>query len=198
VKTRNFDFEMKTHSQPLKTERLLLRRWRDEDFTPFAAMNADPLTMRFMPSVLTEDETRALMERLEEHHRLHGFGVWAVEVPGVAPFIGFTGLQRVSFDAPFLPAVEIGWRLSPAFWGKGYATEAAKAALRMGFEGLNLDQIVSFTVLANKPSWSVMERLGMHRDPAEDFDHPRLPVGHTLRRHILYRLTRAEWQARQA
>jgi ribosomal-protein-alanine N-acetyltransferase len=198
VKTRNFDFEMKTHSQPLKTERLLLRRWRDEDFVPFAALNADPLTMRFMPSVLTGDETRALMERLEEHHRLHGFGVWAVEVPGVAPFIGFTGLQRVSFDAPFLPAVEIGWRLSPAFWGKGYAIEAAKAALRMGFEGLNLDQIVSFTVLANKPSWSVMERLGMHRDPAEDFDHPRLPVGHTLRRHILYRLTRAEWQARQA
>jgi RimJ/RimL family protein N-acetyltransferase len=197
VKTRNFDFEMKTHSQPLKTERLLLRRWRDEDFTPFAAMNADPLTMRFMPSVLTADETRALMERLEEHHRLHGFGVWAVEATGVAPFIGFTGLQRVSFDAPFLPAIEIGWRLAPAFWGKGYATEAAKAALRMGFEGLNLDQIVSFTVQANKPSWSVMERLGMHRDAAEDFDHPRLPVGHTLRRHILYRLTRAEWQARQ-
>jgi RimJ/RimL family protein N-acetyltransferase len=198
VKTRNFDFEMKTHSQPLKTERLVLRRWRDEDFTPFAAMNADPLTMRFMPSVLTGEETRALMERLEEHHRLHGFGVWAVEAPGVAPFIGFTGLQRVSFDAPFLPAVEIGWRLSPAFWGKGYATEAAKEALRMGFEGLNLDQIVSFTVQANKPSWSVMERLGMHRDAAEDFDHPRLPVGHALRRHILYRLTRAEWQARQA
>ena len=189
---------MKTHSQPLKTERLVLRRWRDEDFTPFAAMNADPLTMRFMPSVLTGEETRALMERLEEHHRLHGFGVWAVEAPGVAPFIGFTGLQRVSFDAPFLPAVEIGWRLSPAFWGKGYATEAAKEALRMGFEGLNLDQIVSFTVQANKPSWSVMERLGMHRDAAEDFDHPRLPVGHALRRHILYRLTRAEWQARQA
>jgi RimJ/RimL family protein N-acetyltransferase len=196
VKTRNFDFEMKTHSQPLKTERLLLRRWRDEDFTPFAAMNADPLTMRFMPSVLTEDETRALMERLEEHHRLHGFGVWAVEAPGVAPFIGFTGLQRVSFDAPFLPAVEIGWRLAPAFWGKGYATEAAQAALRIGFEGLNLDQIVSFTVEANKPSWSVMERLGMHRDPAEDFDHPRLPVGHPLRRHILYRLKRSAWQAR--
>ena len=196
MKTRNFDFEMKTHSQPLKTERLLLRRWRDEDFTPFAAMNADPLTMRFMPSVLTEDETRALMERLEEHHRLHGFGVWAVEAPGVAPFIGFTGLQRVSFDAPFLPAVEIGWRLAPAFWGKGYATEAAQAALRIGFEGLNLDQIVSFTVEANKPSWSVMERLGMHRDPAEDFDHPRLPVGHPLRRHILYRLKRSAWQAR--
>jgi RimJ/RimL family protein N-acetyltransferase len=197
VKTRNFDFEMKTHSQPFKTERLLLRRWRDEDFTPFAAMNADPLTMRFMPSVMTGDETRALMERLEEHHRLHRFGVWAVEAPGVAPFIGFTGLQRVSFDAPFLPAVEIGWRLSPAFWGKGYATEAAEGALRMGFEGLNLDQIVSFTVPANKPSWSVMERLGMHRDASEDFDHPRLPVGHTLRRHILYRLTRAAWQARQ-
>ena len=197
MKTRNFDFEMKTHSQPLKTARLLLRCWREEDFAPFAAMNADPLTMRFMPSVLTADETRALMERLEEHHRLHGFGVWAVEAPGVAPFIGFTGLQRVSFDAPFLPAVEIGWRLAPAFWGKGYATEAAEAALRVGFERLNLGQIVSFTVQANKPSWSVMERLGMVRNPAEDFDHPRLPAGHPLRRHILYRLEREQWQARQ-
>jgi len=197
VKTRNFDFEMKTHSQPLKTARLLLRCWREEDFAPFAAMNADPLTMRFMPSVLTADETRALMERLEDHHRLHGFGVWAVEVPGVSPLIGFTGLQRVSFDAPFLPAVEIGWRLAPAFWGKGYATEAAEAALRVGFERLNLGQIVSFTVEANKPSWSVMERLGMVRNPAEDFDHPRLPAGHPLRRHILYRLEREQWQARQ-
>jgi RimJ/RimL family protein N-acetyltransferase len=96
----------------------------------------------------------------------------------------------VAFDAPFVPAVEVGWRLAPQFWGKGYATEAAEAALRIGFETLNLDQIVSFTVMANKPSWSVMERLGMTRDPAEDFDHPRLPVGHALRRHVLYRKKR--------
>jgi RimJ/RimL family protein N-acetyltransferase len=181
----------------VRTQRLVLRRWRAEDLEPFAEMNADPLTMRFMPGVLTPDETGELVARFEAHHRLHGFGVWALEVPGVAPFIGYTGLQRVGFAAPFAPAVEIGWRLSPAHWGMGYATEAALAALRTGFETLNLDQIVSFTVAANKSSWSVMERLGMHRDASEDFDHPRLPVGHTLRRHILYRLTRAEWQARQ-
>lgn len=173
------------------TERLILRRWREEDLAPFAAMNADPLTMRFMPSVMTADESQAQIARFEAHHRLHAYGVWAVEVPGVAPFIGFVGLQRVPFDTPFTPAVEIGWRLSPAHWGKGYATEGAKAALRIGFEDLNLDQIVSFTVMANKPSWSVMERLGMARDPAEDFDHPRLPVGHALRRHILYRISPA-------
>ena len=140
-----------------------------------------------MPSVMSAAESEALIGRFEAHHRLHGFGVWAVEVPGVAPFVGYVGLQRVGFEAPFVPAVEIGWRLAPAYWGKGYATEGAKAALRMGFEDLNLDQIVSFTVPANKPSWSVMERLGMTRDPAEDFDHPRLPVGHALRRHVLYR-----------
>ena len=179
------------------TPRLILRPWRPEDVEPFAAMNADPLTMRFMPGLLTREQSEALVALFEAHHRLHGFGVWALEVPRVAPFIGYTGLQRVGFAAPFAPAVEIGWRLAPAHWGKGYATEAAQAALRTGFEDLNLDQIVSFTVAANKPSWSVMERLGMHRDASEDFDHPRLPVGHTLRRHILYRLTRAEWQARQ-
>jgi ribosomal-protein-alanine N-acetyltransferase len=173
-----------------RSERLILRRWREEDLAHFAAMNADPLTMRFMPAVMSEAETRALVGRFEEHHRMHGFGVWAVEAPGVAPFVGFIGLQRVGFEAPFTPAVEIGWRLAPAFWGRGYATEGAKAALRTGFEDLNLDQIVSFTVAANQPSWSVMERLGMTRDVGGDFDHPRLPVGHALRRHILYRLSR--------
>jgi len=183
-------------AQPIRSERLILRRWREADLAPFAAMNADPVTMRFMPSVTTAEESRALIGRFEEHHRLHGFGVWAVEVPGVAPLAGFIGLQRVGFEAPFTPAVEIGWRLAPAFWGKGYATEGAKAALRIAFEDLNLDQIVSFTVAANKPSWSVMERLGMTRDPAEDFDHPRLPVGHALRRHVLYRMGRDAWGRR--
>jgi RimJ/RimL family protein N-acetyltransferase len=172
------------------TARLILRRWRPEDLAPFEQMNADPLTMRFMPGVLNGTETRLLVDRFEAHHLNHGFGVWALEAPGVAPLIGYTGLQRVAFDAPFVPAVEIGWRLAPQFWGQGYATEAAEAALRIGFKDLNLDQIVSFTVLANKPSWSVMDRLGMVRDPEEDFDHPRLPVGHALRRHILYRKNR--------
>lgn len=179
----------------ISTDRLILRRWREDDLAPFAAMNADPATMRFMPGVMSVDETQAQMARFEEHHRLHGFGVWALEAPGVAPLIGYVGLQRVPFEAHFTPAVEVGWRLAPAHWGKGYATEAARAVLRTGFEDLNLDQIVSFTVPANKASWSVMERLGMTRDPAEDFDHPRLPVGHALRRHVLYRVTRAAWRA---
>jgi ribosomal-protein-alanine N-acetyltransferase len=175
----------------ITTERLILRSWRDDDLAPFAAINADPAAMRFMPGVMTAEETRALIGRFEEHHRVHGFGAWAVEAPGVAPFVGFTGLARVTFEAHFTPAVEIGWRLAPAFWGRGYATEAARAALRFGFEDLTLDQIVSFTAAANKASWAVMERLGMSREPAEDFDHPRLPAGHALRRHILYRLTRS-------
>jgi ribosomal-protein-alanine N-acetyltransferase len=180
----------------ITTDRLSLRRWRDEDIVPFAALNADQTAMRFMPGVMTAEETRALIARFEEHHRANGFGVWAVEAPGVAPFVGFVGLQQVAFEAPFTPAVEIGWRLAPAYWGKGYATEAALAVLRFGFEELNLDQIVSFTVPANKPSWSVMERLGMMRNPSEDFDHPRLPVGHALRRHVLYRMTRDAWERR--
>lgn len=174
----------------IKSDRLILRRWRDADLEPFAAINADPVAMRFMPAAMTLEETRAMVGRIEEHQRAHGFGIWALEVPGVAPFVGFLGLQRVGFEAPFTPAVEIGWRLAPAHWGKGYATEGAKAAIRFGFENLNLDQIVSFTVAANKPSWSVMERVGMTRDPSEDFDHPRLPAGHALRRHVLYRLKR--------
>jgi RimJ/RimL family protein N-acetyltransferase len=180
----------------MRTPKLILRPWRQQDVEPFAAMNADPLTMRFMPGVLTRGETEALVQRFEAHRDAHGFGVWAIEVPGVAPLVGYTGLQRVSFEAPFAPAVEVGWRLAPAFWGRGYATEAAREALRFGFEDLNLDQIVSFTVAANKPSWAVMERLGMTRDARGDFDHPRLPSGHALRRHILYRMTRAAWRGR--
>ena len=181
----------------LRSPRLILRRWRAEDLEPFAAMNADPLTMRFMPGVLTRAESEALIARFEAHHAAHGFGIWAVEVPGVAALAGYTGLQKVSFDAPFAPAVEIGWRLAPALWGRGYATEAAGLALRTGFEELNLDQIVSFTVAANTPSWAVMERLGMARDAAGDFEHPRLPHGHILRPHILYRLTRTAWNRLQ-
>ena len=178
--------------EPIRTERLNLRRWREEDVEAFVAINADPLAMKFMPGTLTREETMALIARIEEHFRAHGFGIWALEVPGVAPFAGFLGLQRVGFEAPFTPAVEIGWRLAPNFWGKGYATEGARAALRYGFEKSNLDQIVSFTVPANKASWAVMERIGMVRDAGGDFDHPRLPVGHELRRHILYRKQRVD------
>jgi len=174
----------------IETERLILRRWRAADLEPFAAINADPAAMRFMPTTMTAEESCTMIERIEAHFETHGFGIWAVEAPGVTPFVGFVGLQRVPFEAHFTPAIEIGWRLSPAHWGRGYASEAAKAALRFGFENLNLDQIVSFTVPANKPSWSVMERIGMTRDPGEDFDHPRLPEGDPLQRHVLYRIGR--------
>ncbi len=150
--------------------------------------------MEFFPAILNRAETEAQVARIREHFDRHGFGVWAVEVPGVAEFIGYVGLGIPRFDAPFTPCVEIGWRLAFEFWGNGYATEAARAAVEFGFEKFQIDQIVSFTAPANHRSRRVMERLGMVRSPSEDFDHPRVANGHPLRRHVLYRLTRPEWQ----
>lgn len=172
----------------LRTERLLLRAWRPEDRAPFAAMNADPRVMEFYPRTLTREESDALADRIEGHFARYGFGMWAVEVPGVAPFIGLVGIAHVPYEAPFTPAVELGWRLAPEHWGRGYATEAARESARCAFEALGLPSLVAFTVLANVRSQRVMQRLGMTRDPADDFDHPRLPEGHRLRRHVLYRL----------
>lgn len=172
----------------LRTERLLLRRWRDADLDSFAALNADPEAMRFFPAPLTREESDALAERWRSHLDAEGWGLWAVEVPGEADFVGCVGLARPGFEAHFTPAVEVGWRLARAHWGNGYATEAARAALSHGFGELGLDEIVSFTSKANEPSARVMERLGMTHDPADDFDHPRLPSGHRLRPHVLYRL----------
>lgn len=177
----------------IRTPRLWLRPWRDEDVEPFAALNADPRVMEFFPALLTRQETEAGVARLRAHFAQHGWGFWAVEVPGVAPFVGFVGLQNVSFSAPFTPAVEVGWRIAAAHWGQGYATEGARAALDGGFRRLGLPEIVSFTVPANVRSRRVMEKLGMHRAPSEDFEHPRLPEGHPLRRHVLYRLRASEW-----
>ena len=178
---------------PLRTSRLILRDWRDDDVPRFAALNADPAVMAHFPSRLDRAASDALAARIRAHHVAHGWGAWAVEVPGEEDFIGFVGLQRVPFEAPFTPAVEIAWRLARAHWGRGFATEAASAALAFGFERLALPEIVAFTVPANARSRAVMERLGMTRDPADDFDHPRLPEGHALRRHILYRMARARW-----
>jgi len=172
----------------LRTERLLLRKWRPEDREPFAAMNADPEVMECLPKLLTREESDALADRLEKHFDERGYGRWAVEVPGVAPFVGFVGLGYVDFPAHFTPCVEIGWRIARAHWGKGYATEAAHAALRHGFTQFGLEEIVSFTVPHNIRSRAVMERLGMTRSADDDFDHPVLPEGHSLRRHVLYRL----------
>jgi RimJ/RimL family protein N-acetyltransferase len=158
------------------------------DREPFAAMNADPVVMEFYPSALTRAESDAVAGRIEQHFERHGFGLWAIEIAGGAPFAGYVGLAIPGFEASFTPCVEIGWRLGRDAWGKGYATEGARAVLAHGFGVLGLSEIVSFTVPANVRSRRVMERIGMTRDPAEDFDHPRLPAGHPLRRHVLYRL----------
>jgi RimJ/RimL family protein N-acetyltransferase len=177
----------------LSTERLVLRAWRDTDLAPFAALNADPRVMEHFASPLSRAESDAMVERIRRHFASHGFGLWAMEAPGVAGFIGFVGLVHVPFTAPFTPAVEVGWRLAAEHWGHGYATEGARRALEVGFEQLQLEQIVSITMPANQRSRHVMEKLGMRRSPADDFDHPRLPEGHPLRRHVLYRLSRTEW-----
>jgi RimJ/RimL family protein N-acetyltransferase len=153
-------------------------------------MNADPRVMEFFPGPLTRQETEAMLGRIRDHFAQRGFGLWAVEVPGVADFIGFIGLMVPRFEAHFTPCVEVGWRLAFEHWGHGYATEGARAALEFGFQRLGLEEIVSMTVPANRRSWHVMEKLGMTRSPDDDFDHPLLPEGHPLRRHILYRLRR--------
>jgi RimJ/RimL family protein N-acetyltransferase len=166
---------------------VLLRGWKKSDLEPFAALNGDPAVMEHFPSTYTRAESDAIVEeRILPMFAEHGFGWWAVEVPGVAPFIGFVGLQRPGFDADFTPCVEIGWRLAREHWGHGYATEAGRVALRFGFADVGLDEIVSFTVPANRRSIAVMERLGMRYEG--EFEHPRLPEGHRLRTHVLYRL----------
>jgi RimJ/RimL family protein N-acetyltransferase len=172
----------------IRTERLILRRWRDDDLEPFAELNSDSEVMAYMPALLDRPDSDALATRIREQFEQRGFGLWAVEVPGGAPFIGYVGLAIPRFSAHFTPCVEIGWRLARAHWGRGYATEAASASLTFGFESVRLQEIVSFTVPANVRSIAVMQRIGMTHDPADAFDHPSLPVGHPLRRHVLYRL----------
>jgi RimJ/RimL family protein N-acetyltransferase len=179
----------------LSTARLLLRPWREKDLPPFAALNADPRVMEWLPKPLTREESDEMVARINGHFDHHGFGLWAVEAPGAADFIGFVGLAVPSFEAHFTPCVEIGWRLAFEHWGRGYATEAARGALGLAFERLGLEQVVSFTVPQNVRSWRVMERIGMTRSPADDFDHPRLLDDPRLRRHVLYRMNRADWAA---
>lgn len=182
----------------LWTERLLLRRWRLSDRGPFAAMNADPEVMRYFPATLAPDRSDALIDRIEAGFGRYGFGLWALEVAGTGEFIGFTGLSVPAFDAHFTPAVEIGWRLARPSWGYGYATEAARRVLASAFADFGLDGVVSFTSLANVRSQAVMRRIGMTHDPADDFDHPRLPPGHRLTRHVLWRLPASRWRNQQA
>lgn len=177
----------------LRTARLSLRGWRDDDREPFAALNADPEVMAHFPTTLTRATCDRLVDLTMDGWGESGFGLWALERIEDGVFIGFTGLSRPSFEAHFTPAVEVGWRLARHAWGHGYATEAARAALGFGFDTVGLTEIVSFTVPANLPSRAVMERIGMRHDPADDFDHPKLPEGHPLRRHVLYRLAGDGW-----
>jgi ribosomal-protein-alanine N-acetyltransferase len=181
-------------TQPeLRTARLLLRPLRDEDRAPLAAMNADPRVMEFFPSVATREESDATFGRLRAHVEARGFGTWAIEADGA--FAGFLLLQVPRFEAPFQPCVEIGWRLPVSAWGKGYATEAARAALAYAFETLGLTETLAFTVPDNRRSRRVMEKLGMRHDPTGDFDMPTIPRNHRLARHALYRLSRAQWRS---
>ncbi len=177
----------------ISTNRLLLRGWRTTDRRPFAAMNSDPRVMQYFPRLLSRVESDRLAGRIEAHFVKHGFGLWAVEVLGVTPFAGFVGLSIPRFDAHFTPCVEIGWRLAFKYWGKGYATEGARAVLKFGFKSLCLTEIVSFTVSSNWRSRRVMERIGMLRDPRDDFMHPLLPEDDPLSHHVLYRVSEREY-----
>jgi RimJ/RimL family protein N-acetyltransferase len=172
----------------LTTPRLRLRRWRETDAAPFAALNADPEVMRYFPRPLTRAESDDLIENIERGFEREGFGLWALEVQASGEFVGFAGLARPAFEAHFTPAVEVGWRLARSAWGEGYATEAGAASLCFGFEQLGLREVVSLTAAANKRSRAVMERLGMSHGPEDDFDHPQLREDHPLRRHVLYRV----------
>ena len=173
----------------LTTKRLILRPWRPSDRLPFQAINADSRVMEFYPSTLTPAESDALITRIHLHFEQHNHGPYAVQLNETGTFIGYIGLYTPTFEAHFTPAIEIAWRLSADHWGRGLATEGARAVLHHAFHTLQLPSLVSFTVPANLRSRRVMEKLGMTHDPSEDFDHPNLPEGHPLRRHVLYRIS---------
>jgi RimJ/RimL family protein N-acetyltransferase len=172
----------------LQTERLLLRRWIDTDRAPFAAMNADPLVMAHFEATLPPAASETWLDQMDARFDATGYGLWAVERRSDGRWLGMTGLAAPTFEAAFMPCVEVGWRFAAEHWGHGYATEAARAAIDYGFSVIGLREIVSFTTAGNRRSRAVMERLGMVRDPADDFDYPRLPEGHPQRPHVLYRL----------
>lgn len=174
----------------LVTERLMLRPWWDDDWEPMAAISADPETMRYYPAPLTREEFDRAMARMLVQTMQDGLGPWAVEAPRVAPLIGRVGARRVKSGLPCAPCVEVVWRIGQPWWGQGYATEAARAAITDVFEVHGVAEVVAVTAVDNRASIRVMEKLGMERDPAEDFDHPEVPAGHPLARHVLYRLKR--------
>lgn len=188
---------MDSRMMTLKTKRLILCPWKETDLAPFATLNADSRVMEYFPSTLSREESDQMAHRLQSKIEERDWGLWAVAVPGIADFIGFIGLNNVdqsTFPVHFTPAVEIGWRLAFDHWGKGYATEGAKAALAYGFETLNLEEIVSFISVQNMRSRHIMEKIGMHHEANDDFDNPKLPEGHALKRHVLYRISQQEWR----
>ncbi len=176
----------------LETDRLKLRKWKAEDFDPFARMSADPEVMEYFPGVLDRKKSDALVNKTVELMLKRGWGLWAVEELKTENFMGFVGLHKPTYDLPFTPCTEIGWRLSRPYWGKGYATEASKIALDFAFNTLHLNKVYSFTTVNNLRSRSVMERIGM-TNTNENFEHPAIPVGHKLREHVLYKITREMW-----
>jgi RimJ/RimL family protein N-acetyltransferase len=178
-----------------ETPRLRLRQWRESDCAPFAAMAADPQVMEFLLPLPTRADSDAMVGRGRALIAAKGWGFWAVEHKATGEFIGFTGLNVPLATLPFSPCVEIGWRFARHTWGQGFASEAARGALQVGFERLGFDEIVAFTTLANRRSRAVMERLGMREDRDGEFDHPLVADGHPLQRHRLYRIGRAAWEA---
>ena len=184
---------LRSFAQPLqlRTARTLLRDWRDGDLPAWVAMNADPAVRRFFPSIQTEDEALSEAARIRANIAQRGWGVWALQIPGAIEFAGFVGLNVPNFEAPFMPAIEMGWRLSRDAWGQGWASEAAAAAAAFAFDNLELDELVAYTTPDNEPSRRVMQRIGMRHDAAGDFDRPGLDSSQPVRRHVLYRLRHA-------
>lgn len=179
----------------ITTERLLLRPWSESDVAPFAQMNTDPEVVEYLPSPISESESRQFVRRIQDHFAEHGYGLYVLEKREDGSFLGYTGLNWAAFESHFTPALEVGWRLVRDAWGQGFATEAARACMAGIFLETDISEIVSFTVPANTRSAAVMQRLGMTRDPADDFIHPRLGPDHPLGPHILYRLDRGQWEA---
>jgi RimJ/RimL family protein N-acetyltransferase len=175
----------------IETPRLILRNWVDSDVDAWAQMNADPRVTEFFARTYTREVSESMARYMREQLELNGFGWWAVEIRGGTSFAGVVALQAVPFAAPFTPANEIGWRFSVEHWGRGYATEAARAALDFAFNTLEWPEVVAFTAAQNLRSQRVMERLGMTHDPRDDFDHPKIERGNRLRRHVLYRIARS-------
>jgi len=177
----------------IETERLILRDWKKADLEEFIRINSDSMVMEYMPRILKPDDSKRLMKKFHEHIQKNGYGMFAVEIKETGEFIGTVGICQVRFDAPFTPAVEIAWRLNYESWGKGYATEAARAVMDYGFNEMDLDEIVAFTIHDNTPGIHVMEKLGMTRDKKGDFIYPRLKKEHPLALHCLFRINRAQY-----